>query len=79
MLMQKIDRCEIVSCACQIQNGLDANLIHLKVCMIRNLAPDNSQDQLIALKEVNQIAQALDNDKIRLHPDDVISTEVMMT
>jgi hypothetical protein len=33
---------------------------------------------LIALKEVNQIAQVLDNDKIRLHPDDAISTKILI-
>ncbi len=46
--------------------------------MIRDLAPDNSRDQLIAIKEVNQIARVLDNDKIRLHPDDAVSTRLMM-
>jgi hypothetical protein len=39
--------------------------------------PDRSHDQLISLKEVNKIAQALDNnDKIRLHPDNAISTRL---
>jgi hypothetical protein len=44
--------------------------------VIRDLAPDDSRDQLIALKEVNWIAQAQDNDKIRLHPNDAISTKL---
>jgi len=33
---------------------------------------------LIALKEVNQIAHALNNDKIRLHLDDAISTRLLI-
>lgn len=46
--------------------------------MIRNLAPDHTRDHLIALKEVNQIARILENDQIRLHPDDAISTKAKM-
>jgi len=42
------------------------------------LAPDSSCDQLIALEEVNRIAQVLENDKIRLHPDDTVSTRLLM-
>jgi len=76
MLIQTIDRREIVSC--RNQNSLAANLIHLKVRAIRDLVPHGSHDYLIALKEVNQIAHALDNDKIRLHPDDAISTRLLI-
>jgi len=76
MLIQTIDRREIVSC--RNQNSLAANLIHLKVRAIQDLAPHGSHDYLIALKEVNQIAHALDNDKIRLHPDDAISTRLLI-
>jgi len=76
MLTQTIDRSEIVSC--RIQNSLAANLIHLKVRGIRDSAPYGSRDYLIALKEVNQIAHALDYDKIRLHPDDAISTKLLI-
>ena len=43
---------------------------------MRNSAPDNSRDHLIALKEVNQIARILENDKIRLDPNDAVSTKV---
>jgi len=50
----------------------------LKVRVIRNWAPDGSRNHLIALKEVNQIAQVLDNDKIRLHPDDALSTKILI-
>ena len=47
--------------------------------MIREFAPDGSRDQLISLREVNKIAQALDdNDKIRLHPDDAIATRLLI-
>jgi len=76
MLIQTIDCREIVSC--QNQNSLAADLIHLKVRAIRNLVPHGSHDYLIALKEVNQIAHTLDNDKIRLHPDDAISTRLLI-
>ena len=76
MLTHKIDRNEIVSC--RNKNSLAANLIHFKVRVIRNWAPDGTRDHLINLKEVNQIANALDNDNIRLHPDDAISTRLMM-
>ena len=33
---------------------------------------------MINLKEVNQIAHSLDYDKIRLHPDDAISTRLLI-
>ena len=46
--------------------------------MIRNSAPDGSYDQLIVLEEVNRIAQVLENDEIRLHSDDAISTRLLI-
>ena len=46
--------------------------------MIRDSAPDGSRDQLIALEEVNRLAQVLENDRIRLHPDDAISTQLLI-
>jgi hypothetical protein len=47
--------------------------------MICEVSPNGSHNQLISLKEVNQIAQALDDDdKIRLHPDDAISTRLLI-
>ena len=76
MITQKIDRNEIVSC--RNQNSLAADLIHSKVRVIRDWAPDGSRDHLINLKEVNQIAHALDNDRIRLNPDDAISARLMI-
>jgi len=76
MLSQKIDCYEIVSC--QDQNSLAANVIYLQVCMIWATVPDGSCNQLIALKEVNQMAQVLDNHKIRLHPDDAITTRLLI-
>jgi len=42
------------------------------------MAPKGSRDQLIALKEVNQIAQVLDNHKIRLHLDDSITSKLLL-
>jgi len=65
MLWQRIDHCEIVSC--RNQNSLATDLIYLKACMVREMAPEGSHDQLVALKEVNQIAQVLESHKIRLH------------
>ena len=76
MLNRKIDRREIVSCRNQISLAVD--LMHLKVRVIRDWAPDGSRDKLIALKEVNQMAQVLDNHKIRLHPDDAIATRLLL-
>jgi len=76
MLTQKIDCREIVSC--RNQNSLAADLIHLKVREIRHNAPDGSRDQLIALKEVNQIARVLNNHRTRLHPDDAIATRLLL-
>ena len=58
--------------------SLAANLIYLQVHQIRNSAPECSCDQLIALEEVNRLAQVLENDKIRLHPDDAISTKLLI-
>ena len=46
--------------------------------MVRALVPDSSRDQLIALEEVNHIARVLENDEIRLHPDDAVSTRLLM-
>jgi len=46
--------------------------------VIRNSAPDGSCNQLIALKEVNCIARVLENDEIRLHSDDAISTRLLI-
>ena len=76
MLTQKVDRHEIVSCG--DQNSLAADLIHLKIKKIRKSAPAGSRDQLIVLKEVNQIAQGLDNHHARLHPDDAIATRLLI-
>jgi len=33
---------------------------------------------LIALEEVNHVAQVLENSKIRLHPDDAVSTRLLL-
>ena len=76
MLTQKIERHQIVSLP--MPKSFSADLIHSQVRVIRNSAPDGSRDQLIALEEVNCISQALDNDKIRLHPDDAISTRLLI-
>jgi hypothetical protein len=45
--------------------------------VIHESTPDRSHNQLISLKKVNKIAQALDDDdKIRLHLDNAISTRL---
>ena len=46
--------------------------------MICDSMPNGSHDHLITLKEVNQIAHVLDNDKTRLHPDNAISTRLLI-
>ena len=46
--------------------------------MICDSASDGSHNQLIALEEVNHVAQVLENDKIRLHPDDAVSTRLLL-
>ncbi len=46
--------------------------------MIRDVAPDNSRDKLISLEEVNCLAQVIENQSIRLHPDDAISTKLLI-
>jgi hypothetical protein len=43
---------------------------------VRDSAPDGSRDRFIAPKDVNRMARALDDEKIRLHPEDAISTKL---
>ena len=43
---------------------------------VRDSAPDGSRDKFIAPKDVNRMARALDDEKIRLHPEDAISTKL---
>jgi hypothetical protein len=53
-------------------------LIHFQVQAICDSAPDGSCNQLIALQEVNYVAQVHENDKIRLHPDNALSTRLLL-
>jgi hypothetical protein len=46
--------------------------------VICDSTPEGSRDQLIALQEVNYVAQVHENDKIRLHPDDALSTRLLL-
>ncbi len=46
--------------------------------MIRKAAPDGSRDQLICLEEVNRLSQVVENQRIRLHPHDAISTKLLL-
>ena len=39
-------------------------------------APNGSRDKFIAPKDVNQMAQALDDEKIQLHLEDAILTKL---
>jgi len=78
MLTQKVEHHEIVSCLAESKNILAADLIHLQVRTISADAPDGTRNLLIALEEVNRIAQALENDKIRLHPDNAVSTKLLI-
>ena len=58
--------------------SLAAHLIHLKVHAIHALVPASSCDHLIAVKEVNQIAQVIENNEIRLHLYNAISTRMLI-
>ena len=42
------------------------------------MAPEGSHNRLVALKEVNQIAQVLESHKIRLHLDDAIASRLLL-
>jgi len=46
--------------------------------VIRKAAPDGSRDQLICLEEVNRLSQVVENQRIRLHPHDAISTKLLL-
>ena len=43
---------------------------------VRDSAPDGSRDKFITPKDVNRMARVLDDEKIRLHPEDAISTKL---
>ena len=40
--------------------------------------PDGSRDQLVCLEEVNRTCRVLENQEMRLHPDDAVSTKLLI-
>ena len=43
---------------------------------IRAWAPDGSRDRYISPQDISRLGRLLTNDKIRLHPEDAISTQI---
>jgi hypothetical protein len=72
-LAQKIDPREIVRTRTLI---LAADLIQSQVRDIWDSAPDGSQDRFISLQDVCQMARAVEEEDIRLHEEDGISTKL---
>jgi hypothetical protein len=72
-LAQKIDPRKIVHMQTLI---LAADLIQSQVCNIQDLAPDGSQDQFILLQDVCHMARTVNEENIRLHKEDGISTKL---
>jgi hypothetical protein len=46
------------------------------VRVISDLAPQGSRDRFITLTDVHRLSRMLDEEKIRLHPEDAISTRL---
>ncbi|SRR5260221_149389 len=46
--------------------------------MIHNSVLDGSYDQLICLEKVNCFSKVIENQRIRLYPDDAISTKLLI-
>jgi hypothetical protein len=55
---------------------LAAGLIQSQVRDIRDLAPDGSWDRFISLHDVCRMAHAVEEENIRLHEEDAISTKL---
>jgi len=51
-------------------------LIRSQVRDIRDSAPNGSQDRFISLQDVCQMARAVEEENIRLHKEDAISTKL---
>jgi len=43
---------------------------------IRAWAPNGSRDRFVSPKDITRLGRLLTNDKIRLHPEDAISTQI---
>ncbi len=72
-LAQKIDLQKIVHMQTLI---LAAVLIRLQVRDICDSAPNGSQDQFISLQDICRMARAVEEENIRLHKEDAISTKL---
>jgi hypothetical protein len=55
---------------------LAADLIRSQARDIRDSAPDGSSDQFISLQDVCQMARVVEEEDIRLHIEDAISTKL---
>ena len=53
-----------------------ADLIWVQVRDIRDSAPDGSCDRFISLQDVCRMARAVEEENIRLHEEDAISTKL---
>jgi hypothetical protein len=72
-LLQKIDPREIVH---NLNFNLAVDLIRLQVHDIRDSAPNGSCNQFILLHDICQMACAVEEENIRLHIEDGISTKL---
>jgi len=72
-LAQKIDPWEIVHTQTLI---LVAVLIQSQVCNIRDLAPNGSWDRFISLQDICRMVCVVEEENIRLHKEDAISTKL---
>jgi hypothetical protein len=72
-LAQKIDPREIV---CMQTLILAADLIQLQACDIRDSAPNGSWDRFISLQDICWMAHTVEEEDIRLHEEDGISTKL---
>ena len=52
------------------------HLINLQMRRIHAWAPDGSRDRFISPQDIARLGRLQTNDKIRLHPEDVISTQI---
>jgi hypothetical protein len=55
---------------------LAIDLIHLQVRSIQKSAPEGSRDKFIALNDVSRLSRVIQEENIRLHPEDAISTRL---
>ena len=51
---------------------------HLKVCVIQDSALLNGRDRFITLRDVSRMSRAVEQETIRLHPEDAIFIRLWM-